>query len=75
MATVTETFLVSGIRCERCVLRLANALEDQPGRAVRARPRTHSKSALSAKMRDHNWQCASAEPPAPCVTTTTGRRA
>ncbi|HET8812934.1 MAG TPA: heavy-metal-associated domain-containing protein [Gaiella sp.] len=31
MATVTETFLVSGIRCERCVLRLANALEDQPG--------------------------------------------
>ena len=31
MATVTETFLVTGIRCERCVLRLANALEDQPG--------------------------------------------
>ena len=31
MATVTETFLVSGIRCERCVLRLANALGDQPG--------------------------------------------
>ena len=31
MATVTETFLVSGIRCERCVLRLANALEDHPG--------------------------------------------
>jgi copper chaperone CopZ len=31
LATVTETFLVSGIRCERCVLRLANALEDQPG--------------------------------------------
>ncbi len=31
MATVTETFLVSGIRCERCVLRLANALEEQPG--------------------------------------------
>ena len=31
MATVTDTFLVSGIRCERCVLRLANALEDQPG--------------------------------------------
>jgi len=31
MATVTETLLVSGIRCERCVLRLANALEDQPG--------------------------------------------
>ena len=31
MATVTETFLVSGIRCERCVLRLANALEGHPG--------------------------------------------
>ena len=34
MATVTETFLVSGIRCERCVLRLANALEDHPGLAA-----------------------------------------
>lgn len=31
MATVTETFLVTGIRCERCVMRLANALEDHPG--------------------------------------------
>jgi copper chaperone CopZ len=31
MATVTDTFLVTGIRCERCVLRLATALEDQPG--------------------------------------------
>jgi copper chaperone CopZ len=31
MASVTDTFLVSGIRCERCVLRLANALEGQPG--------------------------------------------
>ncbi len=31
MAQVTGTFQVSGIRCERCVLRLANALEDQPG--------------------------------------------
>jgi hypothetical protein len=34
MATVTDTFLVSGIRCERCVLRLANALDDQPGLAA-----------------------------------------
>ena len=33
MATVTDTFLVSGIRCERCVLRLANALENEPGLA------------------------------------------
>jgi copper chaperone CopZ len=33
MASVTDTFLVSGIRCERCVLRLANALEEQPGLA------------------------------------------
>jgi copper chaperone CopZ len=33
MASVTDTFLVSGIRCERCVLRLATALEDQPGLA------------------------------------------
>jgi copper chaperone CopZ len=31
MASVTDTFLVSGIRCERCVLRLADALEGQPG--------------------------------------------
>ena len=34
MATVTDTFLVTGIRCERCVLRLASALEDQPGLAA-----------------------------------------
>jgi copper chaperone CopZ len=27
----TETFQVAGIRCERCVLRLADALRDQPG--------------------------------------------
>ena len=33
MATVTETFLVSGIRCERCVVRLASALEGQAGLA------------------------------------------
>jgi copper chaperone CopZ len=31
MASVTGTFHVSGIRCERCVLRLASALDDQPG--------------------------------------------
>ena len=31
MATVTDSFLVTGIRCERCVLRLASALENQPG--------------------------------------------
>jgi copper chaperone CopZ len=31
MASVTNTFLVSGIRCERCVTRLAHALEGQPG--------------------------------------------
>jgi copper chaperone CopZ len=31
MATVTDRFLVTGIRCERCVLRLATALENQPG--------------------------------------------
>lgn len=34
MASVTEIFHVSGIRCERCVLRLANALEDEPGLAA-----------------------------------------
>ena len=34
MATVTDTILVTGIRCERCVLRLATALEDQPGLAA-----------------------------------------
>jgi copper chaperone CopZ len=33
MASVTDTFLVSGIRCERCVMRLATALEGQPGLA------------------------------------------
>ncbi|HET8743516.1 MAG TPA: heavy-metal-associated domain-containing protein [Gaiella sp.] len=33
MATVRDTFHVSGIRCERCVLRLASALEEQPGLA------------------------------------------
>jgi copper chaperone CopZ len=31
MATQTETLQVSGIRCERCVARLAAALTDQPG--------------------------------------------
>ena len=31
MATATETFTVSGIRCERCVMRLASALEGQRG--------------------------------------------
>jgi copper chaperone CopZ len=31
MATVTETIQVSGIRCERCVNRLAGALTGQPG--------------------------------------------
>lgn len=34
MAAVTDTFHVTGIRCERCVLRLATALEDQPGLAA-----------------------------------------
>ncbi len=33
MASVTDTFLVSGIRCERCVMRLASALEGQAGLA------------------------------------------
>jgi copper chaperone CopZ len=28
---VTETIQVSGIRCERCVFRLAKVLEDHPG--------------------------------------------
>jgi copper chaperone CopZ len=28
---VTETIQVSGIRCERCVMRLATALEDHEG--------------------------------------------
>jgi copper chaperone CopZ len=31
MAVQTETFQVGGIRCERCVLRLADALREQPG--------------------------------------------
>ena len=31
MATRTETIQVSGIRCERCVMRLAGALEGQEG--------------------------------------------
>ena len=31
MATVTETIQVSGIRCERCVNRLAAALTGQEG--------------------------------------------
>ena len=29
--TTSETIEVSGIRCERCVMRLATALEGQPG--------------------------------------------
>ena len=31
MATVTETIQVSGIRCERCVMRLAQTLEGHAG--------------------------------------------
>lgn len=31
MATQTETIQVSGIRCERCVMRLAHALEGHEG--------------------------------------------
>jgi len=31
VATVTETIQVSGIRCERCVMRLAHALEGHDG--------------------------------------------
>jgi copper chaperone CopZ len=31
VATVTETIHVSGIRCERCVLRLAQTLEGAEG--------------------------------------------
>ena len=31
MASATDTFHVSGIRCERCVMRLATALEGQAG--------------------------------------------
>jgi copper chaperone CopZ len=31
MAIASDTLQVTGIRCERCVMRLANALEGQPG--------------------------------------------
>ena len=31
MATATDTLHVQGIRCERCVMRLASALEGAPG--------------------------------------------
>jgi copper chaperone CopZ len=31
VAHATDTLHVSGIRCERCVMRLATALEGQPG--------------------------------------------
>lgn len=31
MATVTETIQVSGVRCERCVARLASTLEGHDG--------------------------------------------
>jgi copper chaperone CopZ len=31
MATITETIQVSGIRCERCVTRLAGVLTDHDG--------------------------------------------
>jgi copper chaperone CopZ len=31
MATVSETIQVGGIRCERCVMRLAQALEGHEG--------------------------------------------
>jgi copper chaperone CopZ len=31
VATVSETFQVSGIRCERCVMRLAKMLEGHEG--------------------------------------------
>lgn len=31
MATVTETIQVSGIRCEKCVMRLAGTLEGTEG--------------------------------------------
>ena len=31
MAQVSETIQVSGIRCERCVMRLASTLEDTEG--------------------------------------------
>ena len=31
MPTASDTLLVSGVRCERCVMRLATALEGRPG--------------------------------------------
>jgi copper chaperone CopZ len=31
MATITETIQVSGIRCEKCVMRLAHTLEGADG--------------------------------------------
>ena len=31
MATVSETIQVGGVRCERCVMRLAHALEGHEG--------------------------------------------
>ena len=31
MASATDVLQVDGIRCERCVMRLATALEGQPG--------------------------------------------
>jgi copper chaperone CopZ len=31
MATVTETIQISGVRCERCVMRLATALDGHQG--------------------------------------------
>ena len=31
MALLTETLEVDGIRCERCVMRLAAALQEHPG--------------------------------------------
>ena len=31
MAVLTETIEVDGIRCERCVMRLAAALQEHPG--------------------------------------------
>ena len=31
MATITETIQIGGVRCERCVMRLAHALEGHEG--------------------------------------------
>ena len=31
MASATDTLQVSGVRCERCVMRLATALDGRPG--------------------------------------------